>query len=93
MIQESVCRFHELGFVHGDLHDTNVFVHSCNGKWECQLIDYDWAGREGEVIYPIGVYNSTLVWQPKDHMDGLLITFEHNRQNLSHFLRRSSCPL
>ncbi|KAF9062703.1 hypothetical protein BDP27DRAFT_1336206 [Rhodocollybia butyracea] len=88
MIQESVRRFHELGFVHGDLRDTNVFVRSCDGKWECQLIDYDWAGREGEVVYPTGVYNSTLVWRPEDHMDGLLITFEHDRQTVSHFLRR-----
>ncbi|KAJ3928085.1 MAG: hypothetical protein NXY57DRAFT_874161, partial [Lentinula lateritia] len=77
-ITECVSKFHKLGFVHGDLRDTNVFVRQKHHRWQCQLIDYDCAGREGEVVYPIGAYSTHSVWRPELNLDGQLITFEHD---------------
>ncbi|KAJ4469916.1 hypothetical protein C8J55DRAFT_479460 [Lentinula edodes] len=87
-ITECVSKFHTMGFVHGDLRDTNVFVRRKQDGWECQLIDYDWAGREGEVVYPIGVYSTHSVWRPELHLDGQLITSEHENSTVNEFLRR-----
>lgn len=84
-IEEALSNFHNLGFVHGDLRDTNVFVRFYNGRWECQLIDYDWAGREGEAVYPIRVYSTTSVWRPRRYMDGTLITSDHDKRTMKEF--------
>ncbi|KAG2030090.1 hypothetical protein BDR03DRAFT_879240 [Suillus americanus] len=43
---------HEKGFVFGDLRMPNVMI-TKDGK--VQLIDFDWAGREGEVTYPVSI--------------------------------------
>jgi len=56
-----------------------VFVRERTGPskdvtWECRLIDYDWAGREGDAIYPLGVYCNDAVWRPEKYMDGKPIT-------------------
>ncbi|KAE9388589.1 hypothetical protein BT96DRAFT_1025391, partial [Gymnopus androsaceus JB14] len=88
VINSALSKFHGLGFVHGDMRDTNVFVRFYEGRWQCQIIDYDWAGREGEVVYPIGVYSSTDVWRPGRYMDGQLITSEHDRRTVEEFLYR-----
>lgn len=87
-VRQSIDQFHNLGFVHGDLRDTNVFVRYYQDRWECQLIDFDWAGREGEVVYPVGVYNTNLVWRPERYMDGHLIIAEHDQRTMEEFLRR-----
>jgi hypothetical protein len=29
----------------------------CGDSWDCQIIDWDWPGREGAVAYPLGVYD------------------------------------
>ncbi|KAJ4469929.1 hypothetical protein C8J55DRAFT_479485 [Lentinula edodes] len=87
-ITECVSKFHTMGFVHGDLRDTNVFVRRKQDRWQCQLIDYDWAGREGKVVYPIGVYNTRSVWRPELHLGGQMITSEHDNSTVNEFLRR-----
>ncbi|KAG1834019.1 hypothetical protein DFJ58DRAFT_735930 [Suillus subalutaceus] len=43
---------HGKGFVFGDLRKPNVMI-TKDGK--VQLIDFDWAGREGEVTYPVSI--------------------------------------
>ncbi|KAF9062855.1 hypothetical protein BDP27DRAFT_1336043 [Rhodocollybia butyracea] len=86
-IEQSVRRFHELGFIHGDLRDANLFVSFDGGQWDCQIIDYDWAGREGEVRYPIGVYRNSSVWRPEQYMGGDLITLDHDRLTVEEFLK------
>lgn len=43
---------HGKGFVFGDLREPNVMI-TKDGK--VQLIDFDWAGREGEVTYPVSI--------------------------------------
>lgn len=87
-IEEALSKFHRLGFVHGDFRDVNVFVRFYDGQWECQIIDFDWAGREGEVVYPIGVYLTRAVWRPEQYMDGKLITSDHDIKTMKEFLFR-----
>ncbi|KAG0697260.1 hypothetical protein DFH29DRAFT_946970 [Suillus ampliporus] len=43
---------HDKGFVFGDLRKPNVMI-TKDGK--VQLIDFDWAGREGKVAYPVPI--------------------------------------
>jgi hypothetical protein len=88
-IRMSVRKLHGLGFVHGDLRDGNVFVREQGeDRWDCQIIDYDWAGREGEVVYPLGVYNTDFVWRPERYLDGEKITVKHDCATLEEFLER-----
>ncbi|KAG2082262.1 hypothetical protein BD769DRAFT_1633430 [Suillus cothurnatus] len=43
---------HGKGFVFGDLRKPNIMI-TKDGK--VQLIDFDWAGREGKVTYPVSI--------------------------------------
>jgi hypothetical protein len=89
-VASTVGRFHDLDLVHGDLRDSNVFVHKTDeGKWECQLIDFDWAGLASDenVVYPLGVFASEVVWRPRQLMSGR-ITKEDDVATLKHLLRR-----
>ena len=57
-LQELVARFHDEGFVHGDLRDANIL----SGDDGCvKLVDFDWGGRDGEVSYPTPRLNRELV--------------------------------
>jgi len=92
-VSTSLDHFHALGYVHGDLRDSNVFVRKHIGPsedvtWECRLIDYDWAGREGDVKYPLGVYCNDYVWRPEKYMDGKPITAQGDRQMVEEFFKR-----
>lgn len=40
------------GWVHGDIRDVNVMISHEVGDEGVYLIDFDWAGKEGEVFYP-----------------------------------------
>ena len=54
-IREAVGKMHEGGWVHGDLRDVNILYcrqETCN-KVEIVFVDWDWAGREEEVEYPL----------------------------------------
>jgi tRNA A-37 threonylcarbamoyl transferase component Bud32 len=39
---------HDTGLVHGDIQTTNIMVQK-NGGQGVMLVDFDWAGRLGEV--------------------------------------------
>ncbi|KDQ56619.1 hypothetical protein JAAARDRAFT_194606 [Jaapia argillacea MUCL 33604] len=54
-LKAAIDHLHEKDFVFGDLRQPNVMV-SKGGK--VQLIDFDWAGREGEARYPACISNS-----------------------------------
>ncbi|KAJ3774795.1 hypothetical protein FB446DRAFT_685593 [Lentinula raphanica] len=43
VIRESVEKFHNLGFVHGDMRDTNMSIRKSDGEdgWDCRIIDHD----------------------------------------------------
>jgi serine/threonine protein kinase len=46
---------HDAGYVFGDLRQPNVMI-TREGK--VQLIDFDWAGKDGEVKYPVAISGS-----------------------------------
>ncbi|XP_065832042.1 uncharacterized protein [Oscarella lobularis] len=39
-----------VNYVHGDFRDVNVLI---NNEYEVRIIDFDWAGRDSEVTYPV----------------------------------------
>ncbi|KAF8125061.1 hypothetical protein K438DRAFT_1648882 [Mycena galopus ATCC 62051] len=45
---------HRAGFVHGNVRDVNVLVRNAmsDGSADIILVDWDWAGKEGDVKYP-----------------------------------------
>jgi hypothetical protein len=66
-IREIVQRLHENNLVHGDIRNTNILVDretlTSKGRCVVHLLDFDWAGTEGEVRYPERV-NTTSVRRP-----------------------------
>jgi thiamine kinase-like enzyme len=84
-IKTLVDGFHQKGLVHGDLRLANfVFTKSENPR-RMLLVDFDWGGKEGEVMFPhgqltneLGVSNNQLCYRP--------ITKEHDRGCLSKVL-------
>lgn len=48
---------HGQGLVHGDLRFMNIL---CDVKGNVMIVDFDWAGREGEVKYPHNVNTSQI---------------------------------
>lgn len=66
---------HDSGFVFGDLRAPNVMVMP-EGTSTVQLINFDWAGKEGEVRYPDSI-SSSIDWP--EGVQGLeLIRREHD---------------
>jgi tRNA A-37 threonylcarbamoyl transferase component Bud32 len=53
-IKEKVVAFHQWGYVHGDLRDTNLMVRD-NRVPEMMLFDFDCVGEIGKVRYPINM--------------------------------------
>jgi serine/threonine protein kinase len=76
-VERVVKALHNEGLVHGDLRDTNLLVGK-NGKEDVLLIDFDWAGMEGEVRYPINIASGPHLWRPDGAVGGELITKEHD---------------
>jgi hypothetical protein len=61
-VLSAVERMHGLGIVHGDLRAMNIKVQkgtwtdgACS--WDVRFIDLDWAGNEGEAMYPWNLNN------------------------------------
>ncbi|KAJ2915554.1 hypothetical protein MD484_g4881, partial [Candolleomyces efflorescens] len=54
-LKESVGYLHARGLVHGDIRTPNVIVERGEGSegGRTRMLDFDWAGREGEVRYPL----------------------------------------
>ncbi|KAG2103787.1 uncharacterized protein F5147DRAFT_638712 [Suillus discolor] len=50
---------HERGFVFGDLRKPNIMITKEN---KVQLIDFDWAGCEGRVTYPVSIGSIDIEW-------------------------------
>ena len=76
------------GFVHGDIRDANVFIDTGNlgslDPIKFHIIDFDWAGRVGEVAYPYDI-NYLTVARPNcvvggsriETIDDMLMIKEH----------------
>lgn len=73
---KKVCSFHDAGFVHGDIRNTNVMVRKDGGEG-MYLLDFDWAGRYPDAKYPMHINRETVV-RPDGAVDGGFITQEHD---------------
>jgi serine/threonine protein kinase len=54
MLKQRLQVVHHLGYVHGDIRNPNLML-ALNGSGslvDLKLVDFDWAGKEGEVRYP-----------------------------------------
>lgn len=58
-LREVVNHLHSQNFAHGDLRTCNILVHPEN---RLCLIDFDWAGQEGNARYPAFMNHSTVNW-------------------------------
>ncbi|KAG0702543.1 hypothetical protein DFH29DRAFT_875082 [Suillus ampliporus] len=71
---------HAQGFVFGDLRKPNVMITKDD---KVQLIDFDWAGREGEVRYPISISRG-IDWPEGVRGNGHILK-KHDRDMLLHY--------
>jgi hypothetical protein len=80
-IWRAVKVLHDGGFVHGDIRDVNMMTrHQWSSEENARnvlLLDFDWAGRQGEKGYPPNV--NPAVGRHKEAKDGALIMQEHDR--------------
>jgi serine/threonine protein kinase len=81
-ISQRIDELHQHHYVHGDIRNTNVMVRK-DGEKGFMLVDFDWAGRIGEVQYPSNI-NITEVKRPEGVLDGELITAEHDMKMLGY---------
>ncbi|KAI6010403.1 hypothetical protein BKA83DRAFT_102848, partial [Pisolithus microcarpus] len=59
-LRQAIAQLHDAGLVFGDLRVPNLIV-TPNNEVTIRLIDFDWAGKDGEVMYPISI-NLGLLW-------------------------------
>ena len=70
-------------FVHGDLRCQNILLSHTN---KFAVVDFDWAGKHGDVKYPLSInLNSTRGWAP-DVDAGVLIDRSNDRYQLDKLL-------
>lgn len=77
--------FHERGFVFGDLRAVNIIVDAAGMP---KLVDFDWAGRHGEVRYPYNINAQANIF-PEDVKWGeaSLIEPKHDEEMLQMYLK------
>ena len=54
-VTDAAQRMHRAGFMHGDLRDTNILVDVTSNNNGVRIVDWDWAGRSGDVKYPTSI--------------------------------------
>ena len=81
-IRDVLKQLHQSNYVHGDLRDVNIIV-SRSDETKFMLIDFDWAGKIGEVRYPPRVNRSRDLWRPDGAVDGALIQADHDMDMLN----------
>ncbi|KAI6032324.1 hypothetical protein BKA83DRAFT_4212682, partial [Pisolithus microcarpus] len=86
-LREAIKHLHGAGFVFGDLCGPNVIV-TPSDEITVQLIDFDWAGKDGEVTYPV-LINEKLIWAKGMEALGR-IDKGHDRFNLDSILEECS---
>jgi hypothetical protein len=75
---------HEAGWVHGDLRSINIMVKKSGLDGSFHFIDFDWSGRNQEVVYP-SFLNTAEVDRPVGAYDGEPILALHDVEMLSYF--------
>ena len=88
--KELVNDFHREDFVHGDLRLANFVFTESNNPRKMVLVDFDWGGKEGEVVFPHERLNEEL-GVPNDRLCDRQITKVHDQRCLSRVLEWLSC--
>lgn len=76
-LSRAVTLLHDNGFVHGDLRSPNILV----GAAGVTVLDFDWAGREGNAFYPCVLNRKGIRW-PADAAVRAPITKNHDLEML-----------
>lgn len=79
-LENAVTKLHAASYVHGDLRGDNILIDSTG---QPRIIDFDWSGKEGKVVYPADI-NSELEWA-EGVSGATLIKAEHDREMLSKY--------
>ncbi|KAF8343709.1 hypothetical protein F5887DRAFT_1206316 [Amanita rubescens] len=93
-VSEIVQKLHDAGFVHGDIRSLNVLVDcgtSNKDGIKIHFIDFDWAGRQREAVYPTRV-NKVTVWRPEGASDGKPVLYLHVPSRLMLRIHPSNRP-
>ncbi|KAH7918819.1 hypothetical protein BV22DRAFT_1075898 [Leucogyrophana mollusca] len=80
-IKETLTRLHDAGYVHGDVRNKNIMV-SKHDNMRFMLVDFDLAGKIGEVRYPMHLNRE--LWWPEGAVDYALISADHDIAMLRH---------
>lgn len=67
-LKTTVSKMHDKGYVHEDLRPQNILVLMEN---TIRILDFDWAGKEGEVRYPQEL-STSCNWHPNLESGGLI---------------------
>ncbi|RUS19541.1 hypothetical protein BC937DRAFT_87321 [Endogone sp. FLAS-F59071] len=56
-VKKAMGQLHGLGYAHGDLRDVNILVRysDADSVVNVVFVDWDWAGKDGEVNYPLSI--------------------------------------
>jgi hypothetical protein len=80
-------QFHQAGFVHGDIRDTNLMAKTLDqggfNDGSFLVVDYDSSGEMKQVRYPLNL-NTTSVRRPEGATGGAIIEAEHDLEMLDH---------
>lgn len=82
-VERALKLLHEANIVFGDLRDPNILRVRREGYVGAMLVDFDWAGVEGEVRYPMGI-NLEVSWAPGTDPDELIMK-EHDQYMFDEF--------
>lgn len=62
-VESILTHLHSHGFFHGDFRRHNIAV--CEESDRVCVVDFDWAGKEGEeVVYPSFMNHTEIEWPP-----------------------------
>ena len=77
---EALKVMHEDGYCHGKISSKSIFGKFQDGRIKILIVNYEWAGRQGEARYPLSADI------PEGVQPGDLITQEHNEKQLDELL-------
>ena len=77
-MDEKLNEMHRNDFVHGDIRESNIMV--SKDRKGFMFLDFDWAGKMGEVRYPMHVNRVDFPARPDGALDGELILAEHDKE-------------
>lgn len=83
-VLDSITQLHNNDMVHGDVRDKNILVDDANN---ISIIDFDWSGEQGKVLYPMDINPAPFLNRPQDVRLGVKILFEHDKYMVNQLLK------